>query len=119
MHTRCYHSDAFSGRLAQLVERHVHTVEVIGSRPVSPTPNMQVRRACAPLRGRTLVDGNGRSACWTCLLASPCVEHFAIYVSEALSGVPLLVSTALANGVPMYFDADLSGIGGLSSWLGR
>ncbi len=25
------------GRLAQLEERHVHTVEVMGSRPVSPT----------------------------------------------------------------------------------
>ena len=45
MHTRCYHSDAFLGRLAQLVERHVHTVEVIGSRPVSPTENALVR-AC-------------------------------------------------------------------------
>ena len=41
-----------------------------GSIPVTRSTFAQVRRACAPLRGRTLADGNGRSACWTCLLAS-------------------------------------------------
>lgn len=36
-------ASAAVGRLAQLVERYVHTVEVIGSRPVSPTPKALVR----------------------------------------------------------------------------
>ena len=47
------------GRLAQLEERHVHTVEVMGSRPVSPTSKVPVHR-CTP----SAQDSPTRKANW-------------------------------------------------------
>ncbi len=50
--------DSAQGRLAQLEERHVHTVEVMGSRPVSPTSaigtpvRMPVAVTCEPMTRR-------------------------------------------------------------------
>ena len=57
---RCYHTSAF-GRLAQLVERYVHTVEVIGSRPVSPTKTAAVCCGYDACAARTWVARSARA----------------------------------------------------------
>ena len=50
------------GRLAQLEERHVHTVEVMGSRPVSPTSKVLVR-GCVCLMTRSLCSCQMHKKC--------------------------------------------------------